>query len=743
MISHSSDKNAVRTRGYKLSREAHKNPEFWKNGNNLAFYVFDVFILEDGELKFVERYVAKKYKEAIERIQKRLGTNISIHDLGMYIIPSKVLKEWHSNLYSGGNGYFDLKKCFKLADRLFIDLDDKEVKAGNRQVKSEGLRQKLVWLIDYFKRLDIDVDVWETNAGYHVYVWFEDPSALINSINNGERAKKDLQYASDTDLKIYSAQIVKALEGYLKYHIGEYLDKITVMHAGWVEGIKHAHKAVASKRVERIQMNEHTADGINERVIELNPKPVQVRYLRERVFKLLNRKAQNYVHLLYERGRAAASVWSDSSKSYEVIPSNQSIVEHPKGYFREAQEEEFDKNYLDLVYSYNIANGYSNDINEICDSIVSKFDPIQCSTDIELLQANAKCTLALLKRGLEHTEAYDLYCQLSSRKINYKTFCSHYAYWKRVAAEELGGKRVIRRASRAKPREERKYTHFYERIPDLSKFFNEHSERIDYSMNKTGNCLGIRRSIIHDIVKRLHPHALRKEEIYSFYTRHRETKKNINSYIVFWYIRDYPNEARMELSRSNNCLSSQIPHREVDAANSLLWNGGKLNREVKYYTITEHIEGLNSAFSLAASKIKKKIQEINYETGEIVGNKKKGLFNINEGKLYRDYLDKMMMSNVYMNSVYSRGFEQEKIDDNLLNILGYEIKRKRLYKKREAKVSQSVTEWYKTLQDGYKVYVDYDTSGIQKGREAIIEEAREHFLNGEYDKGVSLFYRIR
>jgi hypothetical protein len=132
-------------------------------------------------------------------------------------------------------------KLVRLAHRVLIDIDHKDTKA--------------LWrLIKYLRKLGIYPEVWETQKGYHVYIYFYHRKRYrvvsVEDEDGKRRVKKvfqgyELPFAKDYRIK----HVEKGLKE-LCSKVGIQADIVSASHAVWVEGVPNPLKGgFATKRI--------------------------------------------------------------------------------------------------------------------------------------------------------------------------------------------------------------------------------------------------------------------------------------------------------------------------------------------------------------------------------------------------------------------------------------------------------------------------------------------------------------
>jgi len=132
-------------------------------------------------------------------------------------------------------------KLVRLAFRVFIDIDNKDTKA--------------LWrLIKYLWKLKIYPEVWETQKGYHVYIYFYHRKVYrVVSVEDEDSKKRvekvfqgyELPFAKDYRIR----HVVRGLKE-LCSKVGVKADIVSASHSVWVEGVPNPLKdGFATKRI--------------------------------------------------------------------------------------------------------------------------------------------------------------------------------------------------------------------------------------------------------------------------------------------------------------------------------------------------------------------------------------------------------------------------------------------------------------------------------------------------------------
>lgn len=206
---------------------------------------FEFFVEEDGEERPVGAFSGADPRTIEFYLELALKNNWAVLDQGIILINKKtaeILREnrriakgdWEKIAQLDLKAYFGQdKEIVRLAYKVFIDIDEKDERAIRRLVK-------------YLLKLKVYPEVWETQNGYHLYIYFYDRKVYqeikVIDEDGKERVEKDLAgfilpFADDDRIKDVE-ECLKALCAKL----GIKPDIVSAKHAVWLEGFPNPLK---------------------------------------------------------------------------------------------------------------------------------------------------------------------------------------------------------------------------------------------------------------------------------------------------------------------------------------------------------------------------------------------------------------------------------------------------------------------------------------------------------------------
>jgi hypothetical protein len=187
-------------------------------------------------------------------------------------------------------------KLVRLAFRVFIDIDNKDTKA--------------LWrLIKYLWKLKIYPEVWETQKGYHVYIYFYHRKVYrvvsVEDEDGKKRVEKVFQGYELPFAKDYRIKHVRRGLKELCSKVGVKADIVSASHSVWVEGVPNPLK-----------------DGFATKLI-LNGKPLSLEDLWQKTLPLWLPKE------LFRRPRYRVRKPKNEEKAEDALRELDSLLEPP------------------------------------------------------------------------------------------------------------------------------------------------------------------------------------------------------------------------------------------------------------------------------------------------------------------------------------------------------------------------------------------------------------------------------
>jgi len=218
---------------------------------------FEFFVKEDGESEEAKEKPVGAFSGADPRtiefyLELALKNNWAVLDQGVILINKKTAEklrehrriakgDWEKIAQLDLKAYFGKdKEVVRLAYKVFIDIDEKDEGAIRRLVK-------------YLLKLKVYPEVWETQNGYHLYIYFYDrivyQEIKVIDEDGKERVEKVVGYI----LPFADDDRIKDVEECLKVlcaKLGIKPDIVSATHAVWLEGFPNPLKGgFATKRV--------------------------------------------------------------------------------------------------------------------------------------------------------------------------------------------------------------------------------------------------------------------------------------------------------------------------------------------------------------------------------------------------------------------------------------------------------------------------------------------------------------
>ncbi|MFZ8787531.1 hypothetical protein, partial [Thermocrinis sp.] len=214
---------------------------------------FEFFVEEDGEERPVGAFSGADPRTIEFYLELALKNNWAVLDQGIILINEKIAEKLRENRRIAKGDWekiaqLDLKAYFgqdkeivRLAYKVFIDIDEKDERAIRRLVK-------------YLLKLKVYPEVWETQNGYHLYIYFYDrivyQEIKVIDEDGKERVEKVFQgyilpFADDDRIE----DVEECLK-VLCAKLGIEPDIVSATHAVWLEGFPNPLKGgFATKRV--------------------------------------------------------------------------------------------------------------------------------------------------------------------------------------------------------------------------------------------------------------------------------------------------------------------------------------------------------------------------------------------------------------------------------------------------------------------------------------------------------------